>query len=472
MTRDPLTPAFERWRVLARRWLCQGVPPERAVWTDTTSPGLFDGEAGQPGIDLAPRSRVSPGLIELLGRVSCHRDPRRHALMYRALWRSVHGEPRLLQDAADEDVVALTRLAKAVDRASHKMTAFLRFREVAAAQGPRFVAWFEPEHDVLRRTAPFFVNRFGTMHWTIATPDGTAHWNRRELVFEDADPALVPPREDATESLWLAYYEAIFNPARLNLRAMRREMPQRYWTGLPEANLIPTLVAQANERAGRMVETTLDRDIAPYRGMHGGGSASTGSAPRDELEACRRCELGRSATQAVAGEGPRDAAIVLVGEQPGDDEDLAGRPFVGPAGKLLRELLHEAGIDAARVYLTNAVKHFRYEPRGKRRLHKTPAQQHVDACRRWLEAELAALAPVVIVALGATALYALTGRKQPIGEARGRVLRGNDGPTLIATYHPAAVLRAPDPSARSTLRDALREDLSKALEHVFAAHRT
>ena len=468
MTGDSTTPKFERWRALARHWLAQRVPPERAVWTDSASPGLFDGDAAQPEIELAAPSRVSPGLIELLARVSCHRDPRRHALMYRALWRSLHGEPRLLQDAADEDVVALTRLAKAVDRASHKMTAFLRFREAATAQGPRFFAWFEPEHDVLRRTAPFFVDRFGTMHWTIATPDGIAHWNRRELAFEDADAALLPPEDDATETLWLAYYEAIFNPARLNVRAMRREMPRRYWSGLPEATLIPTLVAQANERAGRMVETTLDRDVAPYGGMRCGGSASNPSGSRDEVDGCRRCELGRAATQAVAGEGARDAAIVLVGEQPGDEEDLAGRPFVGPAGKLLRELLREAGIDAARVYLTNAVKHFRYEPRGKRRLHKTPAQRHVDACRYWLEAELATLRPAVIVALGATALYALTGRKQAIGEARGQVLRGSDGPPLIATYHPAAVLRAPHASA-SALRDALLEDLRQALEHVAAA---
>ena len=155
---------------------------------------------------------------------------------------------------------------------------------------------------------------------------------------------------------------------------------------------------------------------------------------------------------------------MLVGEQPGNDEDLAGRPFVGPAGKLLRELLHEAGIADAHVFITNAVKHFYFELRGKRRIHKTPLQRHVAACHVWLEQELATVRPVVIVALGATALAALLGRKMSIAVARDThdLLHEPSATPIVGTYHPSAVLRVPDPAARLELRAALLADLRRA----------
>ena len=181
-----------------------------------------------------------------------------------------------------------------------------------------------------------------------------------------------------------------------------------------------------------------------------------------ELEACRRCDLWQRATQGVPGEGPRAAAIVLVGEQPGDEEDLVGRPFVGPAGRLLRELFNELGIDAATAYITNAVKHFSWEPRGKRRIHKTPAQREFDACEVWLDKEIATINPRVIVALGAKALVAVLGRRITIAEGRATKLQRADGTRVIATFHPSAVLRAPDSERRAELRDILRTDLAAA----------
>ena len=458
-------PAYVRWRSQARAYLARNVAPEHACWIDEGVPDLFD--AGCEASGTAPNGspRVPPRLVELFEHVACHRDPRRFALMYRALWRSLHGEPRLVDDAADDDMVALVRMHKSVNRSRHKMTAFVRFREVATAQGERYVAWFVPEHDVLRLAAPFFAERFGTMHWTLATPDGIAHWDRRELVVGPADPTLVPPQDDAIEPLWIAYYEAIFNPARLNVRAMRREMPQRYWIDLPEAARIPALILAASERAGRMAETTLERDVAPYRNMHCGSAAAPAQdSMKAALDRCRRCELGASATQGVAGTGSRDARIVIVGEQPGDEEDLAGEPFVGPAGRVLHAALAEAGIEASSVFLTNAVKHFRFEPRGKRRIHKTPAQRHIEACRQWLEAELSSLSPTVIVMLGATAVFAVTGSKSSVADARAAERVTSTGTRLVASYHPAAILRAPDAQARKALRRALVEDLRAARE--------
>lgn len=181
-----------------------------------------------------------------------------------------------------------------------------------------------------------------------------------------------------------------------------------------------------------------------------------------EIDACRRCELGAKGTQGVPGEGPLHAQLMLVGEQPGHEEDLSGRPFVGPAGQLLRSLLAEAGIAESRVYITNAVKHFNFQLRGKRRLHKTPLQRHVAACHEWLEREIQSRRPAVIVTLGATALRAVLGRATTISAARGRELVQSGGIRVVATYHPSAILRAPDPQAAATLRAALIADLKIA----------
>ena len=183
----------------------------------------------------------------------------------------------------------------------------------------------------------------------------------------------------------------------------------------------------------------------------------------DTPQSCRRCDLWKKATQAVVGEGARGAPLMLVGEQPGDEEDRMGRPFVGPAGRLLRHLLGEAGIDPAVTFLTNAVKHFSFEFRGKRRLHKTPMQREIDACNIWLRKEIERVHPKVIVTLGTTALRAVVGEKLAIVSARGRVLVSPEGIPVVATYHPSAVLRAPAPEQKDQLRRVLLADLKRAL---------
>jgi len=194
-----------------------------------------------------------------------------------------------------------------------------------------------------------------------------------------------------------------------------------------------------------------------------GPETTNGLPTKQDIDQCRRCELWQPATQGVPGDGPRNATIMLVGEQPGDEEDLAGRPFVGPAGRLLRELLVAAKIDPRHAYVTNAVKHFYFELRGKRRLHKTPMQRHVTACHAWLERELAAVTPGVIVTLGATALAAVLGRRVAITEARTeRLTYGAAAIQVVATYHPSAILRVPDDRGRDELRALLLEDLKRA----------
>lgn len=180
------------------------------------------------------------------------------------------------------------------------------------------------------------------------------------------------------------------------------------------------------------------------------------------LEDCRRCGLWRNATQAVPGEGRRSASIMLVGEQPGDKEDLAGQPFVGPAGALLDRALQDAEVDRKMVYVTNAVKHFKWQLRGKRRMHKTPAQREIEACHYWLEDELRAVKPRVVVALGATALHAVMEAKSlALTPLLGRTLE-HDGLTVVAAYHPSYALRAPDASARRRAYETIVAALAQA----------
>jgi DNA polymerase len=186
----------------------------------------------------------------------------------------------------------------------------------------------------------------------------------------------------------------------------------------------------------------------------------------EEAKSCTRCPLYRNATQTVFGEGPIGAAIMMVGEQPGDQEDLAGRPFVGPAGRMLDRAMADAGIDRSKVYVTNAVKHFKNEPRGKKRLHKRPNRYEVEVCRVWLKQEIALVRPQLILALGVTAAVALVGRPVVLSRGRGRVIELADGQRGMVTVHPSSLLRTPDQASRHAAFAALVKDLKLAVKQA------
>ena len=439
--------SFAEWRAAARTLLAQRVPPHEVDWAAPGGGDLF----GEPFALTAPAGgpagalRISSGLLALLDAAACYRAPDRWALLYRILWRSQHGDASAVS-AADEDGARLHAMAKAVKREAHKMHAFLRFRERAPEAGdPQFIAWFEPAHDVLANAAGHFARRMGRASWLIVTPDGTAASDGESVRFGPAPegrPAEVD-FDDAGEALWLAYYRSIYNPSRLNTGAMEMHMPVRYWKNLPEGRLIPGLVSAASAGARRVgqAQSVGERAGTPVRVA--AEQAMPVRALPSALAQCRNCDLWRNATQAVAGVGPADAALMLVGEQPGDQEDLSGVPFTGPAGKVLDDAMRQAGVDREQAYLTNAVKHFKWEPRGKRRIHKTPAQREVDACNPWLRKELASVAPTVVVALGSTALRALTGRRDiSLSAVQGQALQV-DGRWVVPTWHPSYVLRLP-----------------------------
>lgn len=426
------------WRDQARRLLMAEVPPDRVTWQ---VPGEGAGDLFASGRRLpmpqadAPQPRVPRAFLDLAAKAALHRDEGRFALLYRLLWR-LQQRPGLIEDEADPDVRQLHRLNRTVRRDIHKMRAFVRFRQIGSGEDERYVAWFEPDHHILRANAKFFVNRFAGMRWAILTPQGSLHWDGE--VLSEGPPAsrTDAPAEDTAEDLWRRYYGSIFNPARLKVGAMLKEMPRRYWKNLPEAALIPELIAGAQAREAAMVD----------QGASAFGEERPGSLPEiaQAIMACRRCPIGCNETRAVAGEGPAHAALMIVGEQPGDSEEEQGRPFVGPAGRLLRAHLEDAGLDLSRAWLTNAVKHFKFVPRGKRRLHQNPTAKEIDTCRWWLESEHALVRPRLILALGASAARSLLGKTVSVQQVRGQPIPLDDGAELWITTHPSYLLRLND----------------------------
>ena len=458
-------PTFAAWRQQSRPPLRERVAPQEIVWQPEDQPqtSLFGNDVPAASAPVKAQSTVTlpRAFLSLAEAAACHADPARWDLLYRVAFRLSGGEPRLLEDAADPSVHQLRRMASAVERDVHKMQAFVRFRRVAAADGgEHFVAFHRPEHHVVERVAPFFVDRFQGMRWTILTPVGSASWDMQTLQLGPGVPASAAPGDDELDDLWRTYYAAVFNPARLNLPAMRRELPRRHWDTLPEARLIQPLALEAQARTASMSDRSVTRSARDF--FPPDPERATLTQLAQAAAGCQGCPLYAPATATVFGEGPPDAPIMLVGEQPGDEEDRRGHAFVGPAGQVLDEALSAAGLDRRLLYLTNTVKHFKFEERGKWRIHQRPRGREVEACKPWVLAEIARVRPRVLVALGATAAGALFGRTVTPGRSRGRPVPSPLAPACFVTYHPSAVLRAGDADASDGIRAALIADLRRA----------
>lgn len=447
---------FAAWRKQARALAEAGVAPEHVLWSlkAEREGNLFavSSTSHPPPSGLRP-VRANKAFLKLAEDALLHRDGARFATLYALLWR-LQDDPHLMEKVTDPDIRRLSLLAAQVRHDIHKMRAFVRFRAVSEPDGvDRYVAWFEPLHHIVRANADFFLNRFASQRWSILTPEICLHWDGEKLTEAPGADRKDAPGDDAAEGLWQRYYASIFNPARLKVAMMVKEMPRRYWKNLPEARLIPQLIAGAQARETGMVSAGED----PF----------PPSAPEtlDEIAqgiaACRRCPIGCNGTRAVPGEGPPDARLLIVGEQPGDCEEAAGRPFVGPAGELLDRHLERAGLDRSRIRVTNAVKHFKFQPRGKKRLHQNPTAGEIDRCRWWLNAERQLVKPSLTLALGASAGRALMGRTPNIAQERGAVRELADGGRFLLTAHPAFLLRL-DGEARQQEEARFQIDLMRA----------
>ncbi len=463
-----IAPDFQAWREQARTLLRDGIAPEQVELVDEESDTAL-------AFDFAPQPEVNPRLsvlqpavskafLDLAEIVACHNDPERWQLLYRVLWR-LQSDRALMRHELDPDIARMRRMDSQVRRDLHKMHAFLRFRMVQDAGSEHYIAWYRPDHRILALAVPFFVERFAVMRWTILTAYASASWDpeSKRVAWGPGVPRSQAPEADELESMWRSYYGSIFNPARLNTRAMRSEMPVRYWAELPELHILPQLLNDADRRVGIMMEqqsALLSNTYVP--------DDHTLPVLREALPRCEGCELYKPATQAVFGQGLAHAPLMLIGEQPGNDEDLAGKPFVGPAGKVLDQAIEELGFNRSEFYVTNAVKHFKFVERGKRRIHESPNLREITACRPWLLAELDAVQPKVVVCLGASAAKSLLGAKFALMKDRGKIVESPYAKQVIATIHPSAVLRA-EGDAKRVLYEFIKQDLLLAEQTAMRA---
>ncbi|WP_417610651.1 UdgX family uracil-DNA binding protein [Parasphingorhabdus sp.] len=450
---------IDGWRNHARALLQVGVPPDRVTWTVA---GRTDsGQLDLPGAAAAsappehnrdrPLSpiRIAKPLLALINTSLLHRNEDRFDLAYRLLCRA-ESVPRLHDNPADPDVLQLNRYAKAIRRDIHKMHAFVRFRKIGEGKGrEQFVAWFEPDHHITAAVAPFFRNRFTGMDWLIVTPEASIAWDGQTLAVGPGGRKEDVPQEDMVEAEWRTYYTHIFNPARVKIAAMKSEMPMKYWKNLPEAELIPSMLDGASARVDAMVAQP--QDSLP---LADAATLSVAEPPSSLDQLYHRLERASDAPRQnfsdrlVRGAGPPDARIMIIGEQPGDQEDRQGQPFVGPAGQLLDRSLAEAGLDRQQLFLTNAVKRFKYRQSGKRRIHETPNVGEINYYRWWVEQEIRLVSPRIVIALGATAARCLTGQPVKIARHRSEILPFADDRSLLITVHPSYLLRIPDEQGR------------------------
>lgn len=463
---------FAHFRAHARALVASGVAAEDVEYRVAPplalrgdSEGLFgDRESPTPSPEGAPLS-LPRSAIARLETASHHRADAVWRTLHRIVARMADGDRGLLSDSLDPDVVALGRFEKAVRRDAHKMHAFVRFRRVAderARAGERFVAWYRPSHRIVAREARFFRERFPSMDWSILTPDACVHWDGNRVAVTPGLHRSAAPKDDDWEALWCDYYASIFNPARVKLDAMQAEMPKKFWDTLPETAQMESLLADVPRRLEKMRQSSRrTADSAAAFVPDGADLAQLARA----VSHCEGCELCANGTRAVPGLGVNDARVALLGEQPGDLEERRGEPFVGPAGEELETALRQAGVERGALYVTNAVKHFRYEERGKRRIHRRPTVEHVSRCQPWIDAEFAALRPAALVCLGVTAGRAVFGptHRAPDPETPPKPRSSRYAPATFCTFHPAAILRAPDEARRDVLRRHLVETLRGAV---------
>jgi len=453
---------FDGWRKAARTLALHQVAPADVTWgvqgqtKDQIPPGLSEAPS-LPPIETEGTFSVPANFIELARIAVLHRDGERFTLLYRLLWR-LKADHDLLDTIADPDVTQAAAMAGSVQRDAQRMRDLVRFREIGREQKAHYAAWFEPEHYIVAFTAPFFARRFADMPWSILTPDVCAHWDGHTISFTPGISRTEWPAPGRLEETWRRHFQSD--------RLTTTNAPVKRRRNLEDASILGSilgpLLADAERWTGGRIaprsEALMTRKTT---------AADDLETLREEAAHCRACPLYKDATQTVFGEGPQTAQMMLVGEQPGDKEDLAGKPFVGPAGRILDDALARAGIARGDAFVTNAVKHFKFEQRGKRRLHKRPNSYEIERCQWWLQQERTIVRPVVIVAMGATAARSLFGRVVTIGKLRGRMQVLADGTPAFVTIHPSYLLRIQEEADKRREHEAFVADLRLAGETVI-----
>jgi DNA polymerase len=413
---------WEGWRHATRRLVLAGVEPGAITWSVGGEPG---GEWERAGGFHVPRALVSLASLAIQAR-----DAERFGLLYSLVWRVSNGE-KLLEDKTDPDLLLIRRMALGVRADAHRMRTNMRYLSVSENGGTRLIGWYEPAHFVLPANAQLITRRFAEQTLSIVTPDGAAHWDGSRLLFGSG--LRHAEDDEALQAWWEIHHEKLLEQATADV-------------SVPEAEALEEVPRPPDRPALGPVVLHTSPDPALLNSARDAGM-------------CRRCPLYEPATQVVFGEGPADAAAMFIGEQPGDQEDIIGRPFVGPAGQMMDRAMEKAGIDRRTVYVTNAVKHFKFSQRGKRRIHQTPEVPEIRACSFWLDVERTRVRPSLIVLMGATAARSVLGRPVTISRERGRPIRMPDGPLVFITVHPSFLLRQPNAAAKAREYEAFVRDL-------------
>ncbi len=449
-----IEPTFESWRKNARTLLEDKIHFEDVIWQTTTTGSLFDfvpdDHRPKPSTITVPREFIKDAAF-----VSTYNDDSTWSLLYRLLYRIAYEQKNLMDNPLDNDVLDFHRRMKLVGRDLHKMHAFVRFKEIKLNDELLYMAWHRPDHRILKLAAPFFTDRFNGMNWVIFTEDESMSWINNELKFGPGISQREAVAYDETEELWKTYYASTFNPARLKVNMMKSELPVRHWATLPEAELIDGLIKEAPYMVDRFIDTQRTSAIASIP-----LNVSSLSELKTALPNCSACTICSKATNPVFGEGPVNADIVFVGEQPGLEEDIAGSPFVGPAGRLFMQALHEADIKREEVYLTNAVKAFKWKDSDGFKKHVNPSSFEISACRPWVKAELEMIRPKILVCLGASAAQSIFGKVMKVHESSGKVFQTSLSDYTIILPHPSAILRMPNELEKERMLEKFTNDIA------------
>ena len=459
---------FPQWRQQARLALANGIAPEAIHWQDARQAegGLFgcdqELDAEEPAVTTAADStvRIPASFLQTLRRLAAVSYEDRWNFLYKLLVRVSREGAGLLTDPLDEDAQQVRSWLKELHRDSHKMKAFLRFRQKS---DNFYTARYEPQHFVLQDLQEFFCKRFASMNFVIETP-----WERLAYIGGEGQHEWTREpwqgiEDDAMDELWLTYYKHTYNPARMNLKATLAEMPKKLWKNMPETKLIPELLAGSAAAVAEMI------DKAPLSLPFDPGEVKSLAELQQYLQGCRGCALSHGFGNAVPGDGAPAASIMLVGEQPGDKEERQGSVFVGPAGQVLDEALAQCKLKRESLYITNAVKHFRHQNGPTGRIHQRPAQSSVHACRPFLMSELRLVRPQVVVCLGLTALKSFFGSLARLDQPVQSLDFGWGPIAFVASCHPAAILRS-DANRRAALQARLHAALAQAKKIYVGAN--
>ncbi|NRA65639.1 MAG: TIGR03915 family putative DNA repair protein [Pseudobacteriovorax sp.] len=448
---------FDQWRDQARLALSQDLGPETVHWNDlrhSKDMDLFQSSDTQEYNIRSKQFHLNRQFIGTLSRLSSYRDPQRWNFLYRLLWRYLHEGAEFLDDPLDGDVRQMHRWSKELGRDSHKCKAFLRFRKQPEGF---YQARYASKHYVLKGLVEYFSTRFAAMDFEIITPWESLRWFAGKAQYTESGEVFDAIDSDDFDDLWLTYYRNTYNPARLNMKATLAEMPKYLWKNMPETELIPEMIATSDQQVDAMLEA------APKFQLDTSSLNSLTDVSRAVSE-CRACLLCDGFGNAVPGRGQKDAAIMIVGEQPGDHEEKAGKPFVGPSGKLLAKILREESLGEESIYLTNTVKHFRHRKEGARRIHMRPSQTSIHACRAFLIAEIQIVRPQVILCLGITSSRALRGVYAQLNDAEEILDFGFGEVKVISGPHPAAIMRAAGAKREQLLFD-LKQRIREAVSY-------